>query len=188
MTNNITCEQEYDFALILDGIEEVTPELADAFCEAGCDDATLGMQCGVAQLEFSRNSTSMKEAILSAMRDVSKVGRGVTVRQIDDCNLVTPSEMSRRIGCTRQMVHHYITGHRGVGRFPSPLVIGNRPYWAWCEVSYWLFQNNIIKQELLERAEVTCAINAALDRIQQQRQNGPLVQEIEDTLKEMCGS
>lgn len=189
MMNDTTnaCEQEYDFALILDGIAEVTPELADAFFEAGCDDATLGMQSGVAHLEFSRWSTSMKDAILSAIRDVCKVGRGVTVRQIDECNLVTPSEIARRINKSRQLVHQFISGERkGIGRFPSPLFIGAKAYWAWCEVSYWLYQNNVIRQEVLDLAEVAFTINNALDRINQRRKNGPLVDEIEESLKDVC--
>lgn len=186
MNETNACEQEYDFALILNGITEVTPELVDAFFEAGCDDATLGMQCGVAQIEFSRWAASMKEAILSGIRDVCKVGRGVTVRQIDDCNLVTQSEIARRINRSRQLVHQFTTGQGGVGQFPAPLFIGQKPYWAWCEVSYWLYQNNIIRREVLDQAEVVFTINNFLDRIHQERKNGPLVHEIEESFKTLC--
>ena len=185
MTNQ-SCDQEYDFALILSGISEITPELADAFFEAGCDDATLGMQYGVAQLEFSRLAASMKDAILSAIHDVCKVGRGVKVRQVDDCNMVTQAEIARRIDKSRQLIHQFVSGERGGGGFPAPMLIGRKPYWAWCEVSYWLYQNNVIRAEVQDQAEVVFTFNNALDRIYQERRNGPLVKEIANALSEAC--
>ena len=184
--DNHSCEQEHDFALILGGIGQITPELADAFFEAGCEDATLGMQHGVAHLEFSRSAPSMKVAILSAIHDVCKVGRGVTVRQVDDSNLVTQAEIARRIKKSRQLVNQFILGTRGDGGFPFPLFVGHKPYWAWCEVSYWLYQNNIVRREVQDEAEVVFTINNALDRIYQERKNGPLVKEITSALSETC--
>lgn len=95
--DNRSCEREYDFALILDGVSKITPELANRVFEAGCADATLGMQRGVVQLEFSRVATSLKDAALSAIGDVSKVGMGITVREVDDCNTIGEAVCNARL-------------------------------------------------------------------------------------------
>jgi len=48
----------------------------NALFEAGCDDATASIRYGLLYLEFSRVSSSFKEAILSAIRDVRKANIG----------------------------------------------------------------------------------------------------------------
>ena len=106
-------EREYDFALILSGVPELTTDVEDGLFKAGCDDATLSMQFGSLYLEFSRSAPSLKDAILSAIRDVRKAGVGAEVWRVDSHDLVTPSEIARRIGRTRQLVHQYITGEIG---------------------------------------------------------------------------
>jgi hypothetical protein len=37
------------------------------------------------------------------------------------------------------------------------------PLWAWCAVSYWLVQSNVIRPEESWNAEVVYAINQALE-------------------------
>ena len=68
MTNN-NCEREFDFALVIDCVPELTPAVEDAFFEAGCDDATLSIRYGRLYAEFSRSAPALKDAILSAIRD-----------------------------------------------------------------------------------------------------------------------
>lgn len=45
---------EYDFTLELTGVGELTPAVADALFEAGCDDATLSSRGGRVYLAFTR--------------------------------------------------------------------------------------------------------------------------------------
>ncbi len=75
-------EREYDFALILTGVHELTAEVEDALFEAGCDDSTLSVQYGCIYMEFSRTATSLKDAILSAIRDVRKANIGAEVARL----------------------------------------------------------------------------------------------------------
>ena len=70
------CIQEYNFALILTGVHELTTEMEDALFEAGCDDSTLILQQGSISMEFSRTAASLNDAILSAIRDVGKANVG----------------------------------------------------------------------------------------------------------------
>ena len=84
MNGRPTDEREYDFVLVLTGVEELTPDVEDAFFEAGCDDATLSIRGGHLSLDFSRVASSLKDAILSAIRDVRKAGVGVEVCRVGD--------------------------------------------------------------------------------------------------------
>ena len=178
------CQQEYDFALIVGGVTELTPRVEDALFNAGCDDATLSIQYGLLFMEFSRSAGSIKEAIISAIGDVQRSGLPVRVLRVDDCNLVTASEIARRIGRSRQLVHQYINGVRGPGGFPPPYchITENSPLWAWCAVSFWLVQNNLLRKEESWSAVVVEAINEALER-DSQPQHQELLDEITRELK-----
>jgi hypothetical protein len=174
------CPREYDFALVIDGVPELTQAVEDALFEAGCDDATLSIQYGHLYAEFSREASSLTDAILSAIHSVQQAGIGATVLRVDECDLVTPAEIARRIDRSRQMVHQYITGERGPGNFPAPecYLRERSPLWAWCAVSYWLAQNNIIRPEDSWNAEVVAAINTYLESARQRKRHPELVKEI----------
>lgn len=181
---NPGCEREYDFALIVGGVADLTTDVEDALFEAGCDDATLTIRYGLLFMEFSRSARSIKDAILTAIRDVEKAEVGAQVLRIDDCNLVTMADIARRIGRSRQMVHQYMTGERGRGGFPPPVcfVSEHKALWAWCAVSYWLAQNNILRPEDSWSAEVVAAINNALEMAQQRNRYPELVAEVNKEL------
>lgn len=167
-TNPNNCERVFDFALIVDGVSSLTDATMDALFTAGCDDATVSMQFGLLYLEFSRSATSLQDAIISAIRNIVDSGIGARVLRVDDCNLVTQSDIARRMGRSRQMVHQYITGERGPGGFPPPacLLTEQRPLWQWCAVSYWLYTNNLLREEECLHAAVVEAINNLLERQQ----------------------
>jgi hypothetical protein len=171
-------DREHDFALVLTGITELTQAAEDALFEAGCDDATLSVRSGRVYLTFSRTAPTLKDAILSAIRDVKKAKIGGDVLRVDDCNLVTQADIARRIGRTRQLVHQYITGERGPGNFPAPAchICDESPLWYWCEVAYWLWQNDMIKEDVLRQAEQVNLINTVLE-LQHQRQMAPQLAE-----------
>lgn len=167
MTSNTNpqLEREYEFALIVGGVDELSESVADALFEAGCDDATVSMQYGRLYLDFSRSAASLQDAILSAIEAVRKADIGAVVLRIDDCNLVTQADIAKRIGRSRQMVNQYMHGTRGPGDFPPPEchIVDRKPLWAWCEVSFWLAENDLIKPEVRWDAEVVAAINRMLE-------------------------
>jgi len=174
------CEREYDFALIVGGVSELTQAVEDALFNAGCDDATVSMQYGLLYLEFSRSAASLKDAIISAIENVERTGIGAHVLRVDDCNLVTAADIARRIDRSRQMVHQYMTGDRGPGGFPPPecYLVDNKPLWAWCEVSFWLAQNNLLRPEESWDAEVVAAINNALEQRRQKKRHPQLIEDV----------
>ncbi len=179
------CEPEHDFALIVDGVSELTQTVEDALFNAGCDDATLSMQYGLLYLEFSRAAKSLEEAIISAINEVRSAGIGAEVLRVDECNLVTMSEIARRIGRSRQLVHQYMIGKRGPGGFPPPEchLTDHAPLWAWCAVSYWLVQNNLLRPEEGWNAEVVEAINNYLEGERQRQRHPKLLEEIKQGLR-----
>jgi hypothetical protein len=188
--NQTTCPQEYDFALVIDGVSDLTPEIEDALFEAGCNDATFSIRYGHLFAEFSRTSMSVEEAIFSAIEDVRKTGIKVSVVCVDQCNLVTQSDIARRIKRSRQLVSQYISGERGPGNFPPPEChLGdNAPLWGWCDVSHWLAENNIIRREESWNAEVVAGINNVLEMARQIERNPDLVRVIAERMKSPCGN
>lgn len=184
MIERQTCDREFDFALILSGPTELTDEMADSLFAAGCDDATPSVCYGRVWLEFSRTAPSYKDAVLSAIRDVRKANIGADVSQIDECDHVTQAEIARKIGKSPQYVQQLMAGKRGPGRFPPPVchLSESTLLWQWCAVSFWLCQNNVIKPEVVEEAEITYAINAALGKLHRPCPDSVLIEEVEKTL------
>jgi hypothetical protein len=178
MNTGTPCEVEHDFVLVLAGVTDLTPKQEDALFEAGCDDATISLRFGTIYLTFTRFAPTLKEAVLTALRDVRKANIGAVVRHIDECNLVTQAEIARRIKRSRQLVHQYITGQRGPGGFPGPdcYITEEKPLWRWCEVAYWLRQNNMIKEDTLRDAQLIATINSVLE-FQHQKQIEPSLTE-----------
>jgi hypothetical protein len=176
----IEYEREHDFALVLSGITELTPEVQDALFEAGCDDATISVRAGRVYLTFSRNNRSLKDAILTAIQDVKSARVGADVLRVDVCNLVTQADIARKIGRSRQLVHQYIAGIRGPGNFPAPAcnLTDGVPLWYWCEVAYWLRQNDMISHDAATEAQGVALINAILEMRYHRKLDPELSEEI----------
>ncbi|MBS0266863.1 MAG: hypothetical protein JSS02_33360 [Planctomycetes bacterium] len=171
-------DREYEFTLILSGVDSITPEVEDALFEAGCDDATLAIQCGRPYITFCRAAESAKKALISAIIDVRKAGLDVV--RVDDCQLVSQSDIAHRAGLSRQLVHMYISGVRGPGRFPAPIghLAEGAPLWMWCEVAHWLRTNNMVQDSLLEESETIAAINTVLDVEWMRKQQPKLMKDV----------
>jgi hypothetical protein len=75
--------KKHEFVLILAGVAEITPELADRLYEATNGDIEFTMRDGVASLEFSRAAPTLRDAVLSAIRNVESANAGVRVVRVD---------------------------------------------------------------------------------------------------------
>jgi hypothetical protein len=73
----------HTFTLILSGVAEITPELADAMYEATHGDIELNLRDGVAFGEFERTAATLREAITSAIREVENAVAGVRVVRVE---------------------------------------------------------------------------------------------------------
>ncbi len=80
----------HQFTLILSGVSEITPELADALYAATGGDIELNMRDNVAYLEVDRSAASLHDAVASAISQVEGAGVGVRVVRVesDDANTI----------------------------------------------------------------------------------------------------
>jgi hypothetical protein len=173
-------EFDHEFVLVLSGFAELNPSIMDALHAAGCDDATPSLRFGRVYLAFARRAATLRDAILSAIRDVLRAGIGADVLRVDDSNLVSQADIGRRIGRSRQQVGQYVSGKRGPGQFPAPVcdLAEGHPLWMWCDVAHWLWENGIVGDDVLEASRAVAAINSVLDLLHQRRHDPSLVDEI----------
>jgi regulator of protease activity HflC (stomatin/prohibitin superfamily) len=83
--------KSYTFTLILSGVAELTPALADALYEATHGDIELNLREGVAFADFERKAATLRAAITSAIREVEQAAAGVRVVRVESeaANVIT---------------------------------------------------------------------------------------------------
>jgi hypothetical protein len=73
----------YSFTLVLAGVAELTPELADALYTAAQGDIELNLRDGVVFLEFERAAATLRSAITKAIGEVEGANVGVRVVRVE---------------------------------------------------------------------------------------------------------
>jgi predicted DNA-binding transcriptional regulator AlpA len=155
----------YQFILVLRNVDENTPKLEDSLYEAGCDDALINFRNGAVYLDFDREASSLEQAVISAIRNVESASIGATVFHVAPEDLVTESEVAKRLKMKRQAVSLWIKGERRKS-FPKPVMklADKSPLWKWREITEWLYKNKLIQEEeLVMNAEFLENVNAALE-------------------------
>ncbi len=71
------------FVLLLSGIAELSPKLANSLYSATRGQIELNMCDGVVFLEFKRQSKSLREAVLRAIEEVEGAALGVRVVRVE---------------------------------------------------------------------------------------------------------
>jgi hypothetical protein len=66
--------KSYDFKLFLVSGPDISDAQEDALFQAGCDDGTIVTRDGRVFVRFSRNSSSLEQAINTAAADVERAG------------------------------------------------------------------------------------------------------------------
>jgi hypothetical protein len=72
-----------EFTLVISGISEITPDLASDLFQATSGDIEFNMCNGVAYLEFDREGSNLREAILSAISQVEGANLGFRVVRVE---------------------------------------------------------------------------------------------------------
>ena len=78
----------YNFILVLSGITEPTEKLENALFEAGCGDATLSFCNQLAYLEFDRKPLSFTEAVISVIKQVQSIDKGINVERVEPNEII----------------------------------------------------------------------------------------------------
>ena len=156
----------YQFTLILDSVDENTPNLEDALFEAGCDDALINFKNGIVSLDFDRCGSDFEQTILSAIKNIESSGIGASISMVTPDHFVNLTDIANRVGLTKQALSLYVLGKRGNGSFPKPtLKIYNKsPLWRWNTVAEWFYKQGKIKNyQVVNHANIVNDINGALD-------------------------
>lgn len=185
--DDMKAKATYDFSLILSGIEELTEEVVNPLYEAGCDDALIGCRAGTFYADFTREASSLMDAISSAITQVEQSGIGVKVTRVDDTNLVSQAEIARKTNHHRQMVNQWVSGKRGPASFPAPAcnLKNGTKLWAWTTVSSWLAANGLMDKKQAEDAEVLAFFNNALEQRIHRLQNPAMADAVTSILAKL---
>jgi hypothetical protein len=172
---------EIEFTLILKGRwDDLTPDMADAFYEAGCDDGLVGWTDGRLTVVFGREAEFVEAAVLSAIGDVRKAG--YEVERIAEADAVGQADMAERLGKSRQYIHHLVNGVRGPGNFPLP-ISSDGPTWSWREVAAWLAAAGLASPAVAETARVLATVDAALAYRAVKRESPKLLKAVEAAVR-----
>lgn len=156
----------FNFTLTLSGVSRSTPNLEEALYHAHCDDALICFYGTAVYLDFDRESGTLEQAILSAIRDIeSAPSLNARVESVDS-TLVGLSDIAELTGVSRQAISLLKDGARGGGQFPAPIqrVKGNSPLWRWQTVVQWLVTEGRIAETspMVAHARTLDSLNLAL--------------------------
>jgi len=114
---------EYDFTLRfkLQAATYSVEQLIERLGEAGCDDATVGIgQSGRIALNFTRESASASDAVLSAIRDIRGAIPGAELIEAAP-DYVGLTDVADLVGMSRQNLRKLMASHLD---FPTPVHSG----------------------------------------------------------------
>lgn len=112
---------------------------------------------------FSREALNAIKAILSAIDDSERAG--LSVRNVME-DLVTADDIAEKTSRSAPAVGHWITGERGPGGFPAPVIYrGSRiKLYSWAQVSRWLSEARLghVDPAAAEVAAAAAEVNTLL--------------------------
>jgi hypothetical protein len=126
----------YEFTFVVD--HRLSEDEVDGLLEQ-VDDVTPEREQGRTLLGFDRRSTSLAEALVSALRDVEAAG--LTVGSVRSEDLVTLREIAARTGRSYESVRLLAAGRRGPGGFPGPMSSAGWTLYSWAQVRPWFTQH-----------------------------------------------
>lgn len=151
------------FTLVLGSDTQCTDDVAErVFLDVG-DDTVFGMCNAAAYIDFEREADSFREAVLSAIAAVERIG--LRVEHVEPGDYVSRAEIARRIDKTREYVCQLARGETGHRNFPPPAcrVSERSPCWRWSDVASWLVREGMLGAEEADRASFVALINACLE-------------------------
>ena len=88
MSSSDTSDREYDFALILTGVPELTTDVEDGLFQAGCDDATPASSAVSCPLALLSAAIAAVRLWMSALIMVTRERRALDGRKWGDACMV----------------------------------------------------------------------------------------------------
>lgn len=154
---------EYDFELRFKLADPgpVEDDVVERLYVAGCDDATIGVGLpGRLALCFTREASSAKQAILSALEDVKRAIPDAEMIEVSP-DLAGLTDIAELVGVSRQNMRKLMMGHAAT--FPAPVHDGSTALWHLATVLEWLSgrAGYDIDKRLLDIARMAMQINLA---------------------------
>ena len=154
---------EYEFTLkfMLTPQDANLDELVERLSEAGCKDALVGIgQTGRLALDFTREASSAKQAIVSALEEVKGAISDAKLVEITP-DFVGLSDVAELVGVSRQNMRKLMLAHKD--SFPVAVHEGSATLWHLSPVLQWLQEHADyrIEPSLLEVAHMAMQINLA---------------------------
>ncbi|WP_241388421.1 helix-turn-helix transcriptional regulator [Pseudomonas aeruginosa] len=135
--------------------------LVERLCEAGCDDALVGIgQPGRLALEFTREAESADAAVRSALADVRRAVPSARLIEVAP-DLVGLTDVAEMVGVSRQNMRKLMLANPG--SFPAPVHEGSASIWHLADVLTWLQAKGsyALARDVLEVARVALQVNLA---------------------------
>jgi predicted DNA-binding transcriptional regulator AlpA len=136
-------------------------ELVERLCEAGCDDALIGIgQPGRLALEFTREAVNAGVAVRSALADVRQAAPSATLIEVAP-DMVGLTDVAEIVGVSRQNMRKLMLAHPG--SFPTPVHEGSASIWHLVDVLAWLQAKGgySLAKDVLDVARVALQVNVA---------------------------
>jgi len=150
---------EYQFELTFKLPQGEDPDQYFAALEKSCSDSMIGTgQAGTMAFDFTRESLSAYDAIVSAVVDVKKViPKASLVEATPD--FVGLTDVAELLGFSRQYMRKLMM--KSGATFPSPVHEGKPSIWHLSNILHWLKENNKIEVEdtLIDIANVNKEFN-----------------------------
>lgn len=163
-------ELEYEFALLVDGLDVEDDVQVDAFFAAGLDDGVIEDRDGAALVTFCRTARDATTALTTAVADVERAVAGARVVRVD-AQLVSLADLADLTGRTSEGLRLLATAARGPGGFPSPAgVVGTGVrVWRWADVRPWLVAHGVVDPAGLPETLPSALIDATNARLAPRR-------------------
>lgn len=150
----------FDFKLTfkLPEPDQSADQFLDALFEQGCDDALVGTGLpGRVALDFARESTDAKTAVLQAVRQVFAAIPGAKLIEASP-DLVGASDISACLGVSRQAIQKAVSSRPD---FPCALHSGQSSIWHLAEVLDWYAKTRKrpVDAALLDLARINLQLN-----------------------------
>lgn len=150
---------EYQFELTFKLPQGEDAEQYFAALEKSCSDAMIGTgQAGYMAFDFTRESKSAYDAIVSAVENVKKaIPKALLVEATPD--FVGLTDVAELLGFTRQYMRKLMV--KSGTTFPSPVHEGKPSIWHLSNILIWLKENNKYEVEdaLIDVANVNKEFN-----------------------------
>lgn len=128
----------WDFALIVHGRDVLEDAVIEELYESITDEASPARSGDTQFIDFSREATTLDQAVLTAIADVERVA-DIVVVGVEDHTLVTLDEIATRTGFEPDAIRGAIDRDDDVNPFPPPFEDpdAEQLVWAWIEVASW---------------------------------------------------